>query len=952
MCSQYTNKRRRGRRRRRRRCGYGRDTSSLSYALVVVSLFPSLFVSFFPWIHPIFSFTNKPTFGIQTNYRRHYQDSLISSYRKSRHPYPPRIQNTILYSSRVTKQTSPVDYKNHSTHHDYEITQKISNPSPNTTLDSSLLTSIRTNTPPLPPRSTAMLSQKQIQDIKSQVDILTMIESFNIPQFTRHPDGIHATAICPFHEDSRPSLSIDNHRGLFKCFACGVGGDIFHFIREYDYRIRSSSSSSLQYQNSNSTIVMNDNISKMSYPHAIQFVVQTFLPRDQKVTFEKYLPLWNNHTTANFHLINSTLFKQLQQQHQSTSANTAMWYEYHSKHTTDKERIYLANLAAADYYGNLLVTLPMAGIARTHLRQRKIQPTTVRSFALGYAPDCYFQNQQYYRTSSTTHNATTTSFHESTTSKLPLSLVQHLHQLGFTPTEIIDAGLAVFTTSAKKRIQGQLHQWQRKKQQYQQRIALSSSSSSLTTTTTNFNTNTTINHTIDITTSDNHDSNPQLLLTFNNTSSTNPISTNPMKPPVIVFQIHDIMDRFRSRLMVPIFDFNGTHIVGFGGRYLGDHEQEQQQQTSKDILHTKNESMSQEEEEIDLMMNNNPRRSTFTNAKYINSPESVVFSKKHILFGLHSALSSSSTFHWETQSSIKESTPPSLVVVEGYFDAIALHDVGVYEAVASMGTSLSLEQMTLMASILQKHNLSGKTSKLILCLDNDSAGIRAVARLCQGNILHDLDQAFSVSINVATLPEGIKDPSDYIEAKKNMGAIQLGDSFRKEILDYAKPWECWYITHLVNTLITSDPTSLSVACNRIAKFISTIQDSEEQQRYITLTMDRIFDRQRSINTTVAMRSVVESEISNTLLKKGHTTDKYNQSNTLKRKGLLKLNPLQGFSKDPKVRPASQSTVFKRQLKVRRSFKKNDPLIQHFSGFKFNPLDTSWLGIDEAEVWLC
>ena len=103
----------------------------------------------------------------------------------------------------------------------------------------------------------------------------------------------------------------------------------------------------------------------------------------------------------------------------------------------------------------------------------------------------------------------------------------------------------------------------------------------------------------------------------------------------------DVYDRFRYRLMFPIWNDRGKPIA-FGGRALGDGE-----------------------------------------PKYLNSPETSVYSKSSVLYGLHFA---------------REAAQRSgrMVVVEGYFDCLGLHQNGITNAVASCGTSLTQQQVGLM----------------------------------------------------------------------------------------------------------------------------------------------------------------------------------------------------------------------------------------------------------------
>ena len=75
---------------------------------------------------------------------------------------------------------------------------------------------------------------EEIDQIKSTISLVDVVESYNLDGFVRTHSG-SAKACCPFHDDNNPSMSVSDDKGLYKCFACGAGGDVFNFIREYDY---------------------------------------------------------------------------------------------------------------------------------------------------------------------------------------------------------------------------------------------------------------------------------------------------------------------------------------------------------------------------------------------------------------------------------------------------------------------------------------------------------------------------------------------------------------------------------------------------------------------------------------------------------------------------------------------------------------------------------------------
>ena len=162
----------------------------------------------------------------------------------------------------------------------------------------------------------------------------------------------------------------------------------------------------------------------------------------------------------------------------------------------------------------------------------------------------------------------------------------------------------------------------------------------------------------------------------------------------------NLFDRFRDRLMFPIIDVRGN-VIGFGGRIMKD----------------------------------DPNA-----AKYLNSPETMIFNKRKNLFGLNVA---------------KKSKLGYLILVEGYMDAIALHQYGFDCAVASLGTSLTEEHATL---------LSKYTEEVVLIYDGDEAGQRATRRA-----IPMLEKA-GITVKVLKMRDA-KDPDEYL---KKFGA----DKFR------------------------------------------------------------------------------------------------------------------------------------------------------------------------------
>jgi len=162
-------------------------------------------------------------------------------------------------------------------------------------------------------------------------------------------------------------------------------------------------------------------------------------------------------------------------------------------------------------------------------------------------------------------------------------------------------------------------------------------------------------------------------------------------------------DRFRGRIMFPICDINGQ-VIGFGGR----------------VFFAKNQA-------VDDKL-----------AKYINTPQTMLYDKSRVLYGLDKA-----------KLHIREKD--SVVIVEGYTDAIMSHQAGAKNVVAVSGTALTTQQLDL---------LKRYSDNAITCFDMDTAGNSATAR--------GIDLALNKGFNlkVITFPGG-KDPAEIIQADKS-----------------------------------------------------------------------------------------------------------------------------------------------------------------------------------------
>lgn len=215
-------------------------------------------------------------------------------------------------------------------------------------------------------------------------------------------------------------------------------------------------------------------------------------------------------------------------------------------------------------------------------------------------------------------------------------------------------------------------------------------------------------------------------------------------------------DRFRERVMFPITDFK-NRIVGFGGRALSPDAQ----------------------------------------AKYLNSPETSLFHKGSLLYNGANARKAVHDGH-------------SLIVVEGYVDAIALVVAGFQGAVAPLGTALTEDQMGLLWRM---------SDEPVLCFDGDNAGKRAAYRA--------VELALPLigpgrSLRFATLPEG-KDPDDLIRAS--------GPEAMKEVLVGARPLVEMLWLREIESARLDTPEQRAALEKRLGEVLAQIADETVRRYY-------------------------------------------------------------------------------------------------------------------------
>ena len=215
----------------------------------------------------------------------------------------------------------------------------------------------------------------------------------------------------------------------------------------------------------------------------------------------------------------------------------------------------------------------------------------------------------------------------------------------------------------------------------------------------------------------------------------------------------EFIDRFRKRLMFPIMTVNGK-VVAFGGRRLDNNEKM---------------------------------------AKYINSNENLIYSKKKHLFALNIA---------------KQTNEKKLILVEGYMDAISLHQRGIHNVVASLGTALTEEQGRLLARYGEQ---------IILSYDSDGAGQEAILRALE--ILNKL----GCDARVIQM-EGAKDPDEYI-IKYGSGRFQL-------LVDNAISLVEFKIKMLKNKYNLDNATDKVKFLKEITKILAKVENKIEREIYV------------------------------------------------------------------------------------------------------------------------
>lgn len=220
-------------------------------------------------------------------------------------------------------------------------------------------------------------------------------------------------------------------------------------------------------------------------------------------------------------------------------------------------------------------------------------------------------------------------------------------------------------------------------------------------------------------------------------------------------------DRFRDRVMIPICDTQGR-VIGFGGRSLGDEQ-----------------------------------------PKYLNSPETELFDKGKTLFALDKARDAIAKLD-------------QAVVVEGYFDVIALHAAGITNVVASMGTALSQAQVKQLLRYTE-------SKQIVLNFDADAAGTQASERAIAE--IAPLVYSGQVQLRVLNLPDG-KDADEFLSHSVN------GQEHYRQLLENAPLWLDWQISRLLSDRDLKQADQFQQVAQSIVKLLNQLDDINKRTYYV------------------------------------------------------------------------------------------------------------------------
>ena len=212
------------------------------------------------------------------------------------------------------------------------------------------------------------------------------------------------------------------------------------------------------------------------------------------------------------------------------------------------------------------------------------------------------------------------------------------------------------------------------------------------------------------------------------------------------------IDFMRDRITIPIMDVRGR-LIGFGGRAFGD-----------------------------------------VKPKYLNTRDTVLFSKGTVLYGLHRA---------------KGHLRDGALVVEGYFDVLQLHQQGVQQAVAPLGTALTEAHLTM---------LGRYTKRLTLCFDGDTAGVNAAEKTLR------LALPMGFEVRLLLLPHG-EDPDTW--------CLKVGSSAFQEMIRNAPDWTSFVLTRALDGKDSRRIGDRMAVLQEVLEFLVYLPDTMETRPFLS-----------------------------------------------------------------------------------------------------------------------
>ena len=231
-------------------------------------------------------------------------------------------------------------------------------------------------------------------------------------------------------------------------------------------------------------------------------------------------------------------------------------------------------------------------------------------------------------------------------------------------------------------------------------------------------------------------------------------------------------DRFRGRLMIPIHDERGR-VIAFGARALKDPE------TGKE-----------------------------PEPKYLNSPETPIYHKGDNLYATHLAKE-----HIRKEDGV--------VVVEGYFDVITLHQAGIKNVVANQGTALTAQQ----ARLLTKFSDS---KRIFICFDTDKAGEQATERGVE--VIMQATAGADPELRIMRVPSG-KDPDDLVKTE--------GTGPFLELIKNAPLLINYELDKISKNTEINNPREKAQAVKKVAKLVSYVKNKVERAEYIHIAAEKL-----------------------------------------------------------------------------------------------------------------